>query len=246
MSQYEFVKQKILTEITPEKEFSFDDLYQIPEVRYSISKNSLKWILYKLRQDGILSSQRRGYYDIGSIKPEKIQIRDKDVEIFNKLKSAFPNLTITVWNTLFFHQYMTHQPMNHLTFVETDKDATNVVFSNLREWNDEVYINPSKNEAKKYIPGENAIVVRKAIIGMPVTEIQNIQTASPEKMLVDLFADDSILIAYKGEEMNNIFRNIFSDIRISIKTLLYYARIKGSKEELLSYLKRMKLYKAEE
>lgn len=56
-------------------------------------------------------------------------------------------------------------------------------------------------------------------------------------MLVDIFCDEIIFSAYKGNEMKTIFTSAFNKYAINENKLLRYANRRGKREQLKKYLK---------
>ncbi len=57
-----------------------------------------------------------------------------------------------------------------------------------------------------------------------------------EKLLVDLFCDDALLVAYKGGSQQTIFENALTRYDINFKTLFAYAERRKKEAALKTYL----------
>lgn len=133
---------------------------------------------------------------------------------------------------------MLHQPNQFFVLVETDKETTNGVFYFLREIKKSVFIEPTKDILEKYVVNENEIFVIKPLISeAPTQNINEIKTASIEKMLVDIFCDDAIFSAQQGAEMRTIFKNVFDKYTINQSKMLRYADRRKKKKELNRFVK---------
>ncbi|MBX2965948.1 MAG: hypothetical protein KF845_07365 [Cyclobacteriaceae bacterium] len=63
------------------------------------------------------------------------------------------------------------------------------------------------------------------------------ETATIEKMLVDIFCDDVIFSAQQGAEMRTIFKNAFDKYTINQSKMLRYADRRRKKEQLSQFVK---------
>jgi hypothetical protein len=122
--------------------------------------------------------------------------------------------------------------------VETDKVTTNSAFYFLREIKKSVFIEPTKDILEKYLVNEKEVVVIKPLISeAPTQNINEIQTATLEKILVDIFCDDVIFAAQQGAEKRTIFKEAFAKYTINQSKMLRYANRRRKKEELNQFVK---------
>ncbi|MBX2932028.1 MAG: hypothetical protein KF781_08795 [Chitinophagaceae bacterium] len=133
---------------------------------------------------------------------------------------------------------MQHQPNRFFVLVETDKETTNSVFYFLREIKKSVFIEPTKDILEKYVLKENEVFIVKPLISeAPTQNINGVETATIEKMLVDIFCDDVIFSAQQGAEMRTIFIETFRKYTINQSKMLRYADRRRKKEELNQFVK---------
>ena len=143
-----------------------------------------------------------------------------------------------VWNTAVFNEFMLHQPNQFFVLMETDKETTNAVFYFLREIKKSVFIEPTKDILEKYVVNKNEVFVVKQLISeAPTQNINGVETASIEKMLVDIFCDKVIFSAQQGAEMRTIFKEAFAKYTINQSKMLRYADRRRKKEELNQFVK---------
>ena len=128
---------------------------------------------------------------------------------------------------------MLHQPNQVFVLVETDKETTDAIFYFLREVKKPVFIDPTKDILEKYVVNENIVFVVKSLVSeAPTQNINGIETATIEKMLVDIFCDDVIFSAQQGAEMRTIFNEAFAKYTINQSKMLRYADRRRKKEAL--------------
>lgn len=108
----------------------------------------------------------------------------------------------------------------------------------LREIKKSVFIEPTNDILEKYIVNEKEVFIVKPLISeAPTQNINDVETASIEKMLVDIFCDDVIFSAQQGAEMRTIFKEAFAKYTINQSKMLRYADRRRKKEELNQFAK---------
>ena len=158
--------------------------------------------------------------------------------IYKNLKAAFPYANFCVWNPSVLNEFMQHQPNRFFLLVETDKEITNSAFYFLRDIKKSVFITPTSDILEKYIVNEKEVVIIKPLISEAPTQIINkVETATIEKILVDIFCDDVIFSAQQGAEMRTIFKEAFTKYTINQSKMLRYADRRRKKEELNQFIK---------
>jgi len=91
---------------------------------------------------------------------------------------------------------------------------------------------------EKYVINENEICIVKPLISeAPTQNINGVETATIEKMLVDIFCNDVIFSAQQGAEMRTIFKEAFGKYTINQSKMLRYADRRRKKEELNQFVK---------
>jgi len=185
----------------------------------------------------------RGKFKLGEGRKYIPEISSVTKSIFKKLKSKFPYTNFCVWSTSFLNEFMHHQPGRFILLVETDKETTNSTFYFLREIRKSVFIEPTDDILEKYITNEKEVFVIKPLISeAPTQNINNVETATLEKILVDIFCDDVIFSAQQGFEKQTIFKEAFTKYTINRSKMLRYANRRRKKEELIQFMKRIQIY----
>lgn len=189
-------------------------------------------------QEGVLQRIGRGIFTLGEGKNYVPEVSSATKSIYKKLKAKFPFANLCVWNTAVFNEFMLHQPNQFFVLMETDKETTNAVFYFLREIKKSVFIEPTKDILEKYVVNKNEVFVVKQLISeAPTQNINGVETASIEKMLVDIFCDKVIFSAQQGAEMRTIFKEAFAKYTINQSKMLRYADRRRKKEELNQFVK---------
>ena len=207
-------------------------------IEKDIKPTTVNWRVYTLVQSGVLQRIGRGKFTLGEGRNYIPEILSVTKSIFKKLKAEFPYANLCVWNTSVLNEFMQHQPNRFFVLVEADKETTNSVFYFLREIKKSVFIEPTKDILEKYIVNEKEVFIVKQLISeAPTQNINEIETVTIEKMLVDIFSDDVVFSAQQGAEMRTIFKNAFDKYTINQSKMLRYADRRRKKEELNKFAK---------
>jgi hypothetical protein len=195
-----------------------------------------------LVQHGILKRVGRGKFKLGEEKNYIPEISDKLKSIFEKMRDDFPYLDICVWNTSVLNEFTVHQPFHFFTLVEVESEATRSVFFFLKESEDFVFHEPDREILAYHLPeGESVFIVNSLVSEAPLQMVDNVRTATLEKILVDVFSETSLFFAYQGVELSRIFKEAFNKYTINENRLLRYADRRGKRERLSHFLKENKL-----
>jgi len=146
-------------------------------------------------------------------------------------------MNLCVWNTSILNEFMLHQPNQFFVLIETDKETTNAVFYFLREVKKTVFIDPTKDILEKYVVNENQVFIVKSLVSeAPIQNVNGVETASIEKILVDVFCNDIVFSAQQGTEMRTIFKEAFEKYTINQSKMLRYADRRRRKKELTQFV----------
>ncbi|MBX9808563.1 MAG: hypothetical protein K2X95_12295 [Flavobacteriaceae bacterium] len=179
----------------------------------------------------------RGKFSLGEAKIYIPEISSKIKSVYTKVGKKFPYLSLCVWHTSVLNEFMLHQPNAFYYLVEVDKEALNSVFYFLRESEKSVFIEPTKDIFEKYLPDEKEVIIIKTLVSeAPLVLVEGINTASIEKVLVDIFCDETLFSAQQGAEMRTIFSDAFNKYTINQSKMLRYADRRGKKERFSEFV----------
>jgi len=186
---------------------------------------------------GLLNRIGRGKFIIGERKNFIPEITSKMKAIHTKLKKQFPYLKICMWNTSALNEFMIHQPGRFYLLIEVEKDATQSIFYFLKEAKYSVFIDPTTDLLEKYASSEKESLIIKSLVSeAPLQNIKGINTASLEKMLVDVFCDDVIFPSQQGAEMRTLFEEALNKFSVNENRMLRYADRRRKKGSFIKYL----------
>jgi len=222
-----------------DKPFTNDDLYHFYQ-KYDpdLNKNTFRWRVYALKNDGVIYTLKRGVYATNRKKVVEPAVSKKLKKLFSNVQTQFPYIDMCIWETSWLNNLMVHQAFSNNIVLEIDKDAAPAVFAFLQESHKDVYLNPGKYEVDTYITaGQSNIIIKNLTVTSPLINIQNITIPTIEKIMVDLFADAELFIAYQGAELQNIFQELFRFYNVNRSTLKQYAHKRHIRDKLISFLK---------
>jgi len=228
------LKDKIIKKLTAGHcYFSHEQLCALLSSQHlCVQPHTLNRYLWEFCKQGVLYSCGRGWYS--SIRqPFELDLRPvkKTIEL---LKKKYPLLSFSLWSTEQLKSYAHHMLTKFVTFVYTDRDAMPGVSDFLKDSGYIVWLNPRGNDTDKFTIEAKTIVIRPAISREPT----NGNFAGIEKVIVDIFVEADILNLMDEDECYRIFKNILEAGRVSMGTLLNYARRrKLKKDEFLNQLK---------
>jgi len=132
---------------------------------------------------------------------------------------------------------MIHQPGRFYILIEVEKEATQSVFFFLKEEKYPVFVEPTEDIFEKYLSEEKEnLIVTSLVTEAPLQNISGLDTATIEKMLVDIFCDKLIFSAQQGSEMKTIFLEALSKYSVNENRMLRYADRRRKKESFRNYL----------
>lgn len=197
----------------------------------SVKQTTINWRVYTLIQMGILQRIGRGKFALGEGRNYIPEISPKMKSVFTKIKREYPYLNVCIWHTSLLNEFMLHQPSRFYYLVEVDKEATNSVFYFLRESKIAAFLEPTKEILEQYTPNEKDVFIVKSLVSeAPLVNVKGVNTASIEKMLVDIFCDEVTFSAQQGSEMRTIFNEAFGKYTINHSKMLRYADRRRKKE----------------
>ncbi len=219
--------------------FTSKELFEFYKINEKdLKESTFRWRVYQLKKYGVINNIKRGVYIIDDKKRFNPSVNRTMKLLYNAVIKRYPYTEVCIWSTSWYNDFMNHQVYNSYIIVEVDKDVINSVFNFLKTKRNNVYINPNAQEVTHYLLNEDAIVLKPKIKESPTQLIANIETPKLEKLLVDLYFEKSLLVAYRGEEMKNIFERSFEQYEINYTTLYRYARNRGVRDKIKLYVEK--------
>ena len=204
-----------------------------------LSESAFKWRIYDLKQKGVLQTVGAGLYTLKA-KPDFIpQISTRTKRIFHRLKMNFPLVKLSLWETRWLNSLMIHLPGRYMLIVEVERGVEESVFYHLKTKEKNVFLQPSAKDMEQYIlDTKESLVVRTLPGRCPLIKVENVTIPRLEKILVDLYCDKNLYIAFQGSELANIFSFAIKNYHLNFTTLENYAGRKARLNSLVSYLQK--------
>lgn len=198
----------------------------------SWSDNTINMYLSRLKKEGIISSPSRGFYEMDNNIPFQPHILNSLKRVFKKVKLEFPYITFCIWDTVWLHEFMRHQPFKHYIVVEVEKDASESVFTFLTEIHKNIFFNPDEEIFDRYIHNQNQVLIVKNMVSEPpLIEKDKIIIPAFEKLLVDMLIDTSLFSAQQNEK-EFIMRSVMEKYTLNELKMRRYAVRRNREEEI--------------
>ncbi|MBU4348734.1 hypothetical protein KJ830_09975 [bacterium] len=227
------IKESIIDYARNKHYFHINDLKRyFTEKGIKFRENSLKQQIYLLKKEEFIYSAGRGWYS--NIQKEFELNIEATAKITKLLIEKFPLLEFSCWSTEQLKGFFHHLPSQFITFIYTDKDFLQSVKDFLLENDYNVYLNPYKIEAEKFVELKTKTIILRSTISSRVPKEKN--RAKIEKILVDLFMETKKISFIDEAEYTKIFSNIIFNYRINIAEILDYAHNRKIKNQMLNMI----------
>lgn len=228
-----------------QKRSSFDrgELYEFYlNTEPYLKESTFSWRIYDLKKKDIIKTIGRGLYVI-SYKPKyKSVLSNNALKIARKISERFEEINYAIWETQWLNEFSQHQTSNQMIVVEIEKEFEESLYYFL---NDSLqmnfFLNPDEKQIKLYISEVNSsVVVKRLVTRAPTIKIKEkkttIPTATLEKIMVDLFADENLFHFYQGSELIYIFERILNRYSINLTKLFSYAKRRKKEQEIKQFI----------
>lgn len=207
-----------------------------------INDNAVYARIYQLKSKGIIAAVGSDRYTF-SPKPLWQPSIGQDIKKTEQIiAKQFAPGDFLLWDTTWLNEFTNLQAFRKLIIIEPEEILAESVFYFLKERKfKELYFKPDAKGIELYTGNSPITYIIKALITKsPLHKINN-HIPSIEKILVDLFCEKELFVSFQGEELENIWMNVFNKYRINKSTLLNYARRRGKNIEIADFMKRIYL-----
>jgi hypothetical protein len=229
------IKESIIDYAKDKYYFHINDLKRyFTEKGIKFEEDTLKKYLYLFKKNKVIYPAGRGWY---SNIQKAFELNIEPTEIIIKLLiEKFPLLEFSCWSTEQLKGFFHHLPSQFVTFVYTDKDFLSTLKDFLTENDYNIYLNPSKIEAEKFIELKTKPIILRTSVSFRVSKEKNLTMI--EKILIDLFIEMKKISLIDKEEYIKIISNIILDYRINMAEILDYADRREAKERIWYIIKK--------
>jgi len=223
------IKESIIDYARDRHYFHINDLKRyFTEKGNKFEEDSLKKYLYFLKKNEVIYPAGRGWYS--NIQKEFELNIEPTKKIKKLLIEKFPLLEFSCWSTEQLKGFFHHLPSQFITFIYADKDFLSTLRDFLTGNNYNVYLNPYKAEAEKFIELKTKTIILRPSVSSRISKEKNLTKI--EKILVDLFMEMKKISLIDKEEYIKIVSNIILNYRINIAEMLDYAHNRKIKDEI--------------
>lgn len=235
----DFIIEQLKKEFIGKTSFSREALFAFfQKYKPDLNDSTFRWRLYQLKEKKIITSISRNLFTFDYKPVFKPELGDFEKRIFNKIEKQFPDLKYCIWSTKAVNEFMLHIPGKYITILQVEKDALEPVFEFLQVQNfGRVYIQPEEKEIDRYIfETEKSIVLQSLVSRAPTQRVGGAFTITIEKLIVDLFSDKNLFLAFQGSELVHIVNNAFKRYSINFTKLIHYAGRRRRGEDIKQLL----------
>jgi hypothetical protein len=227
------IKELIINYARDRYYFHINDLKRyFTEKGTKFRKNSLKQQLYLLKKEEFIYSAGRGWYS--NIQKEFEPNIEPTEKIIKLLIEKFPLLEFSCWSTEQLKGFFHHLSSQFVTFIYTDKDFLQSIKDFLIENDYNVYLNPYKIEAEKFVELKSQTIILRPSVSSRVSKEKNLTKI--EKILVDLFMEMKKISLIDKDEYIKTVSNIIFNYRINMAELLDYAHNRKIEDQILNII----------
>lgn len=236
-----FLHDKMVREFKEHSIVSRDDLLKFfRKHEPKLNEATFAWRVFDLRRRNIISDLKKGVYTLINKKTLEPSFNDEILRIGKLMEGQYNPYFYNIWDTILLNGFTELQTVSSLIVLEVEKGKMDSVFYSLK--NDgftEIFIKPDENMVERYVSeAKHPVIVKPFISRSPLqlTEEVLVMTPTLEKILVDLYCDDSIYFAFQGYQLENIYRIAAAEYALNFSTLFTYAKRRHRKDEIKNLL----------
>ncbi|HLP46904.1 MAG TPA: DUF6577 family protein [Candidatus Kapabacteria bacterium] len=220
--------------------FTLNELRQFCQrIDQNFNESTFKWKIHEIKKKELIRNVKRGVYTFQAQGLYQPEISNRLKKIYKEVKKEFPYIALCVWESRWLHGFMNHQPGHFMDIFEIENEAAQAVFYFMQHLDErkKIYFKPSEKEIEQYIASNRQSTIIRTLTTQAPTRVQEgICIPKLEKILVDLFVDQSLFIAYQGQELITIFNNAYRQFPVNISTLFRYAQRRKKKDQLKDFI----------
>lgn len=234
MNNEHTIKQRILAYARSHGRIGFAQLVS----DLGVNPNTARQYLSRLTRGKKLVRVGSGEYML-SDKQIFMFIPSKDIEkLYSGLKERFPFTDFCIYDGSIFNPLQHHVSVNHAIYVETNRDAVDAVFSQLKDTQKIVYKQPGADLMYDYVDlQEPCVIVKTFVTESPVNKVNGMCTPTLEKLLVDIQKDED-LDYMRGIESLYMFQTAIDQYVVNTPKMLRYAKRRGAYEYISSLIEK--------
>lgn len=160
-----------------------------------------------------------------------LHAEDTDAGLYSQLKADYPEAPFCIYKGTIFAPLQHHCSYNALTYIETLRELTEVLFHRFQEEGRVVFHRPDKKVFYDYIDiSKPGLIIKPLITGSPLKKAGGVTVPMLEKLLVDIRCDADFDYMSGGESVR-VLENAASLYTINKTKLLRYAGRRHYREQ---------------
>lgn len=205
-----------------------------------LNKATFAWRVFDLRRRDIIRDLRKGVYTLSNKKTLEPSFNEVILRISKLIGQQYDPYYYNVWDTAWLNDFIELQTVSSQIVLEVEKEEMDSVFYALKSNGfAEIFIKPSKDMVERYVSeAAHPIIIKPFISRSPIQRIEGelIMIPTLEKILVDLYCDDSVYFAFQGHQLENIYRTAVAEYALNFSTLFTYAKRRHRYNEIKDLL----------
>jgi hypothetical protein len=235
-----FILEQLIVKFKEEKFFKRESLLAFyRQFDPDLKESTFRWRLHQLKARKIITPVTKDLLTLNSKPGFRPVSGELESKVSNLIERQFPGLKYCIWSTKSVNEFMRHLPGTFISILQVEKDALEPVYEYLKsQHKGAVYLQPDEKVINRYIfEAELPIILQSLISKAPTQKVGTIASITIEKMIVDLFCEKSLFVAYQGSELVHIINNVYQRYAVNFTKLLHYARRRGRELDLKHFLK---------
>lgn len=205
------------------------------------SRSTLEWYLSQLTKEGKLGRIGKGRYSAKALSPFVPDESETDKDLSAMLQQWYPAATFCIYKGTVFAPLQHHLSYNALTYIETQRELTEILFHRFQDEGRRVFHRPDKKVFYDYVDiSQPGLIIKPLVSGSPLQVAGGVTLPMLEKLLVDIRCDADFDYM-GGSEAFRMLENAASLFTFNTTKLLRYAGRRHCREEFENYLKRLDL-----
>lgn len=202
------------------------------------SRNSYQWAIGEMVKAGKLTKTGYSQYQVLSAdNPRKVYIPQYSKaaqEIMNLIKAKWPEMKATLFETALLNEFLStdNQITDNVIYIEVEKGHAAELFLFLQEQGIPRLVHKPTPKTFQFYKTKNSIVITDLAARSPMARNSSCEICL-EKLLVDIYCDKLIRMAYSFDEFAAIAATAQDMYFVDKPTMIRYAERRNKKPELL-------------
>jgi len=208
-----------------------------------LSRRTVHQYLNRLSREGGLTQVGRGLYRTDSPPAFQPPLPERLCTLAHQIRTQLPFSEFTIWGTVQVIELAHMLPTRHVTFVEADQEVAPSVYEVLLSAKELVLLDPPREALDQLLAlSKEPVVVRSRAETMATVEMEDIRTATLEKLLVDLYFELSREgLPLDPGEFGRMLRSALAHHNVNFVLLLAYAERRGIRDDWRALLHRLRV-----